>query len=51
MVLQKPQMRGLLTKQIKVNVPIALAVSLTGAVCLKVFYNDPLKQKYADFYK
>ncbi|XP_044745987.1 cytochrome c oxidase subunit 6C-like [Coccinella septempunctata] len=50
-VLPKPQLRGLLRSQIKVNL-IVMSVIAVGAVALqKVFINDRRKQVYADFYK
>ncbi|XP_023027289.1 cytochrome c oxidase subunit 6C [Leptinotarsa decemlineata] len=47
----KPQLRGLLQSQIKVNILLAAGVATAAAVLQKVFVNDERKRVYAEFYK
>lgn len=47
----KPQLRGLLTSQIKKNLIGMSILSIGAALLFKVFVADRRKQRYADFYK
>lgn len=47
----KPQLRGLLRKQIGINIAVATGLCFIAAVAQKFLYNDVRVQKYADFYK
>lgn len=49
--LAKPQMRGLLTDQIKKNLGIATVLSLATMFCYKFAVGDVRKNKYAEFYR
>lgn len=48
--LAKPEMRGLLTKQIKMNLAIAGVLSLSTASAYKFLVADKRKRTYAEFY-
>ncbi|XP_014469466.1 PREDICTED: cytochrome c oxidase subunit 6C isoform X2 [Dinoponera quadriceps] len=47
----KPQLRGLLTSQIKKNFIGMTIVSFTAAGAYSILVAEPRKQRYADFYK
>lgn len=47
----KPQLRGLLTSQIKRNLVGMMVTSVTAALLYKIFIGDRRKQRYIDFYK
>lgn len=47
----KPQLRNLLTSQIKRNIIGMLVVGLSASLLFKIFVADKRKQRYADFYK
>ncbi|KYQ49863.1 Cytochrome c oxidase subunit 6C [Trachymyrmex zeteki] len=47
----KPQLRGLLTSQIKKNLVVMMVVSISAGVAYKIFVVDKRKRKYAEFYK
>ncbi|CAG9813353.1 unnamed protein product [Phaedon cochleariae] len=47
----KPQLRGLLQKNIKRNIIVAGTVAIAAALVQKVFVNDERKRVYAEFYK
>ncbi|XP_066253557.1 cytochrome c oxidase subunit 6C-like [Euwallacea similis] len=47
----KPQLRGLLRSQIKLNLLAALGMCTVAAVAMKFLYNDKRKELYAQFYK
>lgn len=47
----KPQLRGLLHREIKKNIALAFVVAGVVASLQKVFINDERKQVYAEFYK
>ncbi len=49
--LAKPQMRGLLTDQIKKNLVIATVLSFTTMFAYKFMVADKRKQAYAEFYR
>ena len=50
-VLAKPQMRGLLTAQIKKHLIVASVLSVSTMMAYKIFVADPRKQTYAEFYR
>lgn len=50
-LLPKPQLRGLLRSQIKVNLIVMSVISVAAVVAQKILVNDRRKQVYADFYK
>ncbi|XP_019769302.2 uncharacterized protein LOC109543839 [Dendroctonus ponderosae] len=47
----KPQLRGLLASQIKVNLGVAVVLCTAAAVATKILVNDRRKEIYANFYK
>ena len=47
----KPQMRGLLTAQIKKHLVVATVLSLGTMFSYKVLVNDKRKATYAEFYR
>lgn len=47
----KPQLRGLLTSQIKKNLVIMSVLSIGSGLLYKIFVCDRRKQRYVDFYK
>lgn len=49
--LPKPQLRGLLTSQIKKHLIISGVLCFAFVAATKVFRNDPRKRDYAEFYK
>ncbi|KAM9813781.1 cytochrome c oxidase subunit 6C [Neosynchiropus ocellatus] len=51
MSLQKPVMRGLLSRRLRFHLPLAFGLSLFVAVAYKYTVTEPRKQAYADFYK
>ncbi|KAM3843274.1 cytochrome c oxidase subunit 6C [Diretmus argenteus] len=51
MSLQKPLMRGLLSKRLKFHTPIAFSLALLVALGFKYIVAEPRKKAYADFYK
>ncbi|KAK2113762.1 hypothetical protein P7K49_008028 [Saguinus oedipus] len=50
-VLAKPQMRGLLTRRLRIHMVGAFLVSLGVAALYKFAVAEPRKKAYADFYK
>jgi len=47
----KPQLRNLLTSQIKKNLVGMMVIGFAASVLFKIFVADKRKQRYADFYK
>ncbi|RZC36257.1 cytochrome c oxidase subunit 6C-1, partial [Asbolus verrucosus] len=47
----KPQLRGLLHNQIRMNLIVAGVMCFAAAVAQKVFVNDNRKKVYGEFYK
>ncbi|KAG5334093.1 COX6C oxidase, partial [Acromyrmex charruanus] len=47
----KPQLRGLLTSQIKKNLVSMLVISISAGLAYKIFVADKRKKRYAEFYK
>lgn len=47
----RPQLRGLLLKQIKRNLTITLPLVAFIGLCYKTLHNDRNKKIYADFYR
>ncbi|KYN32004.1 Cytochrome c oxidase subunit 6C [Trachymyrmex septentrionalis] len=47
----KPQLRHLLTAQIKKNLVTMMVVSISAGVAYKILVVDKRKQRYADFYR
>lgn len=47
----KPLLRGLHRNTIKTNLIVSGVLMAVSVVAMKYLYNDPRKQKYADFYK
>ncbi|XP_040289187.1 cytochrome c oxidase subunit 6C-2 [Bufo gargarizans] len=50
-LLQKPQMRGLLAKRLRVHIIGAVVFSLSVVALYKFGVAEPRKKSYADFYK
>lgn len=50
-LLAKPQLRGLLTSQIKKHLIVSGILCTVFVVATKVLRNDPRKRDYAEFYK
>ncbi|KAG7999363.1 Cytochrome c oxidase subunit 6C-1 [Nibea albiflora] len=51
MSLQKPMMRGMLAKRLRIQLPLAFLVSFSTAMAYKFLVADPRKRAYAEFYK
>lgn len=49
--LAKPHLRGLLEKQIKKNLTIAIILSIGSGIAWKFGVCEPRKRRYAEFYK
>ncbi|XP_066999677.2 cytochrome c oxidase subunit 6C [Anabrus simplex] len=47
----KPQLRGLLNSQIKMNLPIAIGLAAVSGILFKVLVGDARKKRYAEFYR
>ncbi|KAG5309856.1 PREDICTED: cytochrome c oxidase subunit 6C [Acromyrmex echinatior] len=47
----KPQLRGLLTAQIKKNLVSMLVISISAGLAYKILVTDKRKHRYAEFYK
>lgn len=47
----KPVLRGLHNASIKRNLAVSGVLCVISVIAFKVFYVDPKKQAYADFYK
>lgn len=47
----KPVLRGLLHNQIKKNLIVGISLCITAGVVMKFAVNDPVKARYAEFYK
>ena len=50
MSLAKPQLRGLLGKQIKFNLTVGISMAVGMALAWKYFVGEPRKKAYRDFY-
>jgi cytochrome c oxidase subunit 6c len=50
-VISKPVLRGLHNAQIKRNLIVATGLVVITFVSMKFLYNEPRKQKYAEYYK
>ncbi|ODN05257.1 Cytochrome c oxidase subunit 6C-2 [Orchesella cincta] len=46
-----PQMRGFLVSRFKRDMVISLVASICTVTAWRLFYVNPRKQRYADFYK
>lgn len=49
--LPKPQLRGLLNRQIRVNLILTGFSCLAAGLYMRFVYGDGQKRKYAEFYK
>ncbi|XP_059617182.1 cytochrome c oxidase subunit 6C-1-like [Phlebotomus argentipes] len=47
----KPQLRGLHQATIKRNLAVAIGLAALSVVAMKFLYNNPRKERYAEFYK
>ncbi|KYN23014.1 PREDICTED: cytochrome c oxidase subunit 6C [Trachymyrmex cornetzi] len=47
----KPQLRGLLTSQIKKNLIAMMIASISAGLAYKILVADKRKRRYAEFYK
>lgn len=47
----KPQLRGLHAATIKTNLIVSAGLVVVTFFAMKYLYNEPRKQRYAEFYK
>ncbi|KAK0181443.1 hypothetical protein PV327_003730 [Microctonus hyperodae] len=50
-LIQKPQMRNLWTKQMKLQLLGGVVACFLVGYSIKIFYSDPRKRAYDDFYR
>lgn len=49
--LQKPQLRGLINRQIGRNLIVGIILAISGGIAFKVLVNDRHKRKHAEFFR